>query len=233
MSEPGSSLREIHRLRRHAKNLQDEIERLPRQLKVQRAKAVRQEEQYKAAQDALKQLKVSTHEKEGTLKAKGAQVIKHQKQLNESAGKKEYEALQAEIAADKAAIQGLEDEILTSLAEIDDKTAALPDADKLVKKAQDEARQFEATAKGREVELRSMLAQATEELKVVEATLPAVLRPQYDRIVASKGEDALAEVKDKTCSACYTGITSQEYNDLKSGIFVICKACGRILYLIE
>ena len=43
MVSSASILREIHRLRRHAKNLQDEIERLPRLLRAQQVKAARQE----------------------------------------------------------------------------------------------------------------------------------------------------------------------------------------------
>ena len=44
MVGPGATLRELHHLRRHARDLQAEIERGPRTLKAQQAKVVKQEE---------------------------------------------------------------------------------------------------------------------------------------------------------------------------------------------
>ena len=55
----------------------------------------------------------------------------------------------------------------------------------------------------------------------------------YDRLIASKGEDAMSPVENKNCIACYTGITAQNYHDLVQGKFLLCKSCGRILYLPE
>ena len=58
-------------------------------------------------------------------------------------------------------------------------------------------------------------------------------KPLYDRLVNAKGEDAMSEVLNKVCVACYTEITAQSYNDLIGGKFLLCKSCGRILYLPE
>ncbi|HEV3083130.1 MAG TPA: hypothetical protein VGY66_25315, partial [Gemmataceae bacterium] len=64
MAGPATVLREIHRLRKDARTLQDEIERVPRMLKAQQAKIVRQEEALREAQEVLKRAKLTTHEKE-------------------------------------------------------------------------------------------------------------------------------------------------------------------------
>src|SRR6266851_4381340 len=112
MSGPAVIFREIHRLRRHTQNLQEQLERIPRQLKVQQGKAGRQEEVLREAQEALKKLKVTVQTKEKTLKDRHGQIAKYQKQLNEVTSKKEYDALQVEIAGAKADCQRLEDEIL-------------------------------------------------------------------------------------------------------------------------
>jgi predicted nucleic acid-binding Zn-ribbon protein len=52
-------------------------------------------------------------------------------------------------------------------------------------------------------------------------------------LVTAKGDDALAAVTGRSCSACYTEITAQNYNELVREQFVPCKSCGRILYLPE
>src|SRR5437870_3596816 len=138
MAGPATILRETHRLRRHLKELQTEIERAPRLLKGQQAKVTRQEEAAREAHETLKRLKVTSHEQEVLLKAKQQQVVKHEKQLNEATAKKEYDALRAEIANDKKACQTLEDEILNLLMEIEEKTMQLPEVDKAVQRAKEE-----------------------------------------------------------------------------------------------
>src|SRR5215831_8293978 len=98
MPAPGATLREIHRLRRAAKDLSTRIESGPRQVKAQRAAVARHEENLKKAQDELKHLKVHTHEKEVSLKSATEQIKKYEKQLNDIMSKKEYDALKHELA---------------------------------------------------------------------------------------------------------------------------------------
>jgi predicted nucleic acid-binding Zn-ribbon protein len=233
MSGPGQSLREVHRLRRHLKNLQDEIDRAPRQLKAQQAKQARQEELLRDAQEALKKIKVTIHEKEVSLKTIHGQIAKHKKQLNESGGKKEYDALQSEIAADQKTLQRLEEETLTAMGDTEERTAQLPDLEKNLQRAKTEFAEFQKGSGERLANLTGQLQQAQQQLNEVEATLPADIRPQYDRVIAARGEDALSLVQARNCTACYTGITAQNYNDLLNGRFILCKSCGRILYLAD
>ncbi len=87
-------MREVHRLRRFARDLQEQIDRAPQQLKIQKAQGARHEDAARDNQEAIKKLKVAVHEKEVTLKTTHGQIAKHQKQLNEAASKKEYDALQ-------------------------------------------------------------------------------------------------------------------------------------------
>jgi uncharacterized protein len=233
MPGPAVIFRQIHRLRRFTHDLQEQLRRAPLQLKAQQAKVARQEELQREAQEAIKHLKVEVHAKEVTLKTTHAQVAKHQKQLNEATSKKEYDALQAEITAGRAECQRLEDEILACMAEGEEKTAQLPELEKAVRQAKEEYARFEAGQQERQAGLQAQLAEAQGQLLEAEAGIPPDTRVQYERVVASKGPDALAAVQNRTCSACYTEITAQQYNELLQEQFVLCKACGRILYLPE
>jgi predicted nucleic acid-binding Zn-ribbon protein len=233
MAGPAVVLREIHRLRRHARDLQDQVERGPRTLKAQQAKVARQEELLKEAHDAIKHLKVHTHEKEVTLRGKVQQASKHEKQLNEVKGKKEYDALQAEIAAEKRACGELEDEILADMVETEERTAKLPELEKAVQQAKEEADRFEQESQGRQASLTEQLNEVIAKLKQVENSLPEDARALYERLSAVHGEDALAAIHVRTCTACYTEITAQNYNELLQGQLVTCKSCGRIVYLPE
>ena len=233
MPGPAAILRELHRLRRHARDLQTEIDRGPRLFKAQQTKAARQEELLKETQELIKKLKVKNHDKEGELKVRQEQLIKHQRQLNIAASKKEYDALQHELADGKKAISQLEDEILETMGQTDEKTAQVPELERALKQAKEEVVQFDRTNQARLATLTEQLRQAQRQIKEVEESLQGDVRDYYERLVSHRGEDALSAVLNRTCSACYTEITAQNYNDLMQGHFVLCKSCGRILYLPE
>jgi predicted nucleic acid-binding Zn-ribbon protein len=102
-----------------------------------------------------------------------------------------------------------------------------------VAQAKEELRRFEADAAARRAELSARQAEVQAQVKDIESQIPADLRGQYNRIIGAKGHDGLAAVRGRTCSACYTEITVQNYTDLTQGHYVLCKSCGRILYLPE
>jgi len=233
MAGPAETLREIHRLRRHTKTLQDEIERLPGLLKARQAKVARAEEAVRDAQETLKKLKVVTREKEVTLQTTQQLIAKHEKQRNEATSKKEYDALQAEIAVEKRKCQKIEDDILESIIAADDYAARLPELESTLKRAKEECDEFERTSTERRAGMTEQLNKALAELKEIEVNLPGDVQPLYNRLVTSRGEDGMSAVQGRTCLACYTEITAQMYNDLLTGRFVLCKNCGGLLYLQE
>lgn len=231
MSGPASILRQVHHLRRHAADLDAKIEQAPRQLGIQQKKLANQEETFKAAQELLKRTLLDIREKEGSVKATQAQIKKYQQQVEGSTNKKEYDTLKSEIASEEKVIAKLEDEILGLMGQHEEKTAQLPAAEKTVQKARADFAQFEKDHQERVERFAAEKTRALEELKAAEATLPDDVRPQYDRLIAAKGTDTLAGVKGRICSACYTEITSQMLSELKREMFMLCKNCGRMLYL--
>jgi predicted nucleic acid-binding Zn-ribbon protein len=226
-------LRELHRLRRHIAALQEEINRVPRQIKAQQAKLARQEEELKAAQDGLKHVKVTIHQNEVALKQTHQQIAKYEGQLREITSKKEYDALQHEIASERKKCGELEDLILEGMGKAEEETARLPQLEKALKAGKDELARFETTSKERVATLTAELQKTQGQLKEVEASLPEDVRPTYERLVAAKGEDALSLAKNNTCSACHSALTMQQSNDLMAGRLVTCKTCGRIVYLAD
>src|ERR1700733_6509364 len=111
MSNPAVLIREVHRLRRFIRDLQEQLDRAPRQLKAQQAKVARQEELHREGQETIKKRKIATHEKEVTLKATHTVVAKHAQQLQTASAKKEYDALQSELKHEREQIDKLEEEI--------------------------------------------------------------------------------------------------------------------------
>lgn len=233
MPNPIETLRECHRLRRHAAALRGELQRLPKQVKAHQARVISAEKGFHDAQEGLKKLKVTISTSEKTLKETHQLIDKYKRQLNEASATKEFEALRHEISGAQEKCQKLEDEILEQISRSEEQTAQLPEIEKGVKRTKDEVAQFEKEAGARRQRMEEELARAQQSLKDAEATLPGDMGEQYRRLVAAKGDDALSVLREKTCTACYTAITAQNYNDLTQGKLVICKACGRMLYLPE
>jgi predicted nucleic acid-binding Zn-ribbon protein len=233
MAGIGDTLREIHRLRRHARDLQQEIDRGPYQLKAHRAKAARVEEAFRAAQDELKKLKVATHENEVTLKSTHGQIAKYERQLDDVTDKKQYDALKHEIATARQKAQTLEEAILEGMSEAEERTAKLPEQEKGLQRAKDELAAFERDQAARLARLADQLKAALGELKEAEGRLPEQWRPQYQRLVNAYGADALAAVQGQSCAHCHTQITTQQLHEIQTGEFVACRSCGRALYMPE
>jgi uncharacterized protein len=231
MPGPAAILKQLHHLRRHAADLDTRIEQAPKQLAIQQKKLANQEEMHKAAHENVKRMLLDIREKEGSVKATQTQIKKYEKQLEESTNKKEYDTLKVEIASEQKIIAKLEDEILALMGQHEEKTAQLPEVDKAWAKARADFAQFEKDHQERVARQVAEKTRALEELKAVEATLPDDVRPQYDRLIAAKGMDTLSSVKGRICSACYTEITSQMLSELKRDVFMLCKNCGRMLYL--
>jgi predicted nucleic acid-binding Zn-ribbon protein len=228
MSAPGPVLQEIHRLRRHVKDLAGKIEQGPRLLKAQQTALARQEEALKQGHDAVKHLKVEIHQKEVSVKSAEEHIAKLEK--TQISNKKEYDALRVEIAGVQKTIRGLEDEILELMSQVEDKNKLLPDLEKAVAKAKADAEQLQKDHQEKMDRFTAERQKALADLQQVETNLPEETRIQYQRLINAKGEDGLAAVEGTTCTACYTEVTSQMINELSRGVFVICKNCGRMLY---
>jgi predicted nucleic acid-binding Zn-ribbon protein len=231
MPGPAVILKELHRLRCLIEDLDEKISEAPRKLSIQEKRLANQENALKAAQEHLKNLALQIRDKEGSVKATQTQIKKYEKQFDEAANKKEYDALKSEINQEREHISKLEDEILAAMTEMDEKKAQLPEVEKLAQKSRDDFAQF----KKDQEELLSRYAnektRATEVMKEAEATLPEDVRPQYLRMVAGKGTECMSGVKGRICSACYTEVTSQMLSELKREMFISCKNCGRMLYM--
>jgi uncharacterized protein len=233
MAGPAGILRDIHRLRTSARDLQSRIDNAPRQLRAQQAAAGKHEENLRQAQEGLKKLKVAIHEKEVSVKSAQAGIKKHEQQLNDITSKKEYDALRSEIAEAKKRIVQLEDEELALMGELEERTAQLPALEKEIKQAKAEFAAFERDYQSRLDDWTRQRDTVVKQVADAEASLPKDIRQSYDRLVKAMGADALSVVESGHCTACHTEITAQSYNDVRARQFTFCKMCGRLLYLRE
>jgi predicted nucleic acid-binding Zn-ribbon protein len=233
MTNLSDTFRAIHRLRRHASELQAEIDRAPLNLKARQTVAAKPAKALDDAKDNLKKHKVTILERESDLKAQHKQIQRWREQQSDAIDQKQYETLKHEIAAAEIRCTELEDKILNTMSQAEDLAPQIPVFEAAAAKAQKDLEAFQAEQKNRLVQLAEELKQTTEELKTAEANVPEDVRPEYNRRITSYGADALASAAGSSCSHCHTSIAAQMMIQLGLGHFVTCTACYRALYLPE
>jgi predicted nucleic acid-binding Zn-ribbon protein len=229
MSGPAEILKEAHRLMRYLSDLESKIAAGPRAARSAQLALGKQEETLKQLHDDLKHEKVKIHDKEVSVKQQQAHIDKLEK--TPVTNKKEYDALKVEVATVQKSIRKLEDEILELMTSIEEKQGQLPELEKAVKDSKGDMSKVEQDNQeklGRFAEERD---KAKAELAELEKQVPPKMESLYTRLVAARGVEALAAVKDRNCLACHTEITQQMRQELLHGQFVVCKNCDRMLYL--
>src|SRR5438477_13045958 len=125
-----STLRECHRLRVHIRDLLAEIERGPRVMQEHQEELETARHEHHSHAESITKLKLKQREDEGTLKQTEVRLAKLEEQLTKITVQKEFEAKQSEIRQAQEKKTALEDAILATMTELEEKVAAVPAVDK-------------------------------------------------------------------------------------------------------
>lgn len=227
------TLRECHRLRRHLRDLQAEIDRGPRVLKLRQEALDAERQAHKGHHDAITKLKLRQREDEVSLKETEARLAKLEQQLTGISVQKEYAAKESEIAQARGKKGDLEDAVLNTITEIEEKTAAVPAVEAKWAAAQAEFAEFQREAADRLERLKADQALSREALAKAEAELPEEAKAKYDTLVKAHGPEAFAGVREKVCQGCRTALTGHQWLELRGGTFRLCPNCGKMAYPVE
>jgi predicted nucleic acid-binding Zn-ribbon protein len=223
-------LQRLHRIYRQRNDLQGQIDRCPRQIAAGESQVQKCHQAVADAIDATKRTKMAADQKQLQLKERENRLDNLQGKLNAASSNREYDLLKEQIAADKQANSVLSDEILELLERIDQL-----EIDRSARQAEvvDRVAEHEAMVKAVNERLESLkgdLAQVEAERVEAEALVPAGAKQEYERLVAARGEDALAPVDGDTCGGCYQMLTTQIVNRIRLSQLVRCPACNAFLY---
>ena len=168
--------REAHRLRKHLRELQKEIDLGPRVLKNHQDELDEERQAHKDHHDSITKLKLKQREDEGSLKQTDTRLAKLEDQLIGISVQKEYDAKKSEIAQAKAKKAELEDAILTTMTEIEERTAAIPAIEKKWADAQAAFAEFQKQAADRLEMLKNDKAASEALLAKTEEGIPVDVR---------------------------------------------------------
>lgn len=223
-------LQRLHRIYRQRNDIQGQIDRCPRQIAAGNAQVQKCQQAVIDAIDSVKRTKMAADQKQLQLKERENRLDNLQGKLNAASSNREYDLLKEQIAADKQANSVLSDEILELLERIDQL-----EIDRAARQAEAVERQAEHETMVQSVSerlesLKVDLARVEAERAEAEALVPASARQEYDRLVAARGEEALAPIDGDICGGCYQMLTTQIINRIRLSQLVRCPACNAFLY---
>lgn len=223
-------LQRLHRIYRQRNDIQGQIDRCPRQIAAGETQVQKCRQAVIDAIDAAKRTKLAADQKQLQLKEREDRLDTLQGKLNAASSNREYDSFKEQIAADKQANSVLSDEILELLERIDqlEIDRMTREADVVQRVAEHET--MVTTVSERLVSLTNDLALVEAERAEAEALVPTGAKQEYDRLVAARGEDALAPVDGDTCGGCYQMLTTQIINRIRLSHLVRCPACNAFLY---
>ena len=171
---------------------------------------------------------------ERDLQAAQEQVKKYQGQLYSVKTNKEYDALQAEIQAQKNRISELEDAILQLISEAETEQETLEtlrgETESLIERFSEERAALESRLSAVDEDV----AVKMDERKRMAMRVENPVLKVYDRIRRNLRGMTVVPLKKGACSGCFHVIPLQVIMQIRQGRRLIsCESCGRILILEE
>lgn len=215
-------------------SIQKEIDAVPPKIEAVKADLANEKKAMDAAKAKTIELEKKKKAKELDVAAKEESARKRSAQLNELKSNDAYKAMQAEIAADKAAAGEIETEILVIMEEIDKAKAE-------EKKVAAELKTIEGQAAGDLAKLEAVMSEAKGRHAAAKAKrdeaaapVPADVMKVYNHIRGRGKPDAVVPVVDGHCGACQINLAPTVMVELtKVKSLVTCESCQRILYKPE
>ena len=226
-------LRTLHRVLKQKTDLEERIGRGPKKVAVARNGEAAFEKALKDLQASLKETRMASERKQMQLNERESRIDALKNKRNACESNREFQLLSDQVAADEAANSVQSDEILELLEKIDEIDIKVGEAEENLKKGQAETKRIEGKVDAELAVAEADLAVVLDELKEASGKLPAKIKPDYNRLVESVGEEALAEVEENCCGHCYTSLTTQKIAELMMSRLLFCINCGSLLYLSE
>lgn len=124
-----------------------------------------------------------------------------------------------------------DEQMLALMEQFEQATSAATQAEETLKRVVAERRTYESELIAERKTLAASVRAAQAEREQLRSDLDAASLRQYDRLRSTRGGQALAEVKQRTCQGCRVTLTAAYEQRLRhNDALVTCQSCGRILY---
>jgi len=229
-----AALLALHRVDSEIDKLNSQKELLPTSLRRIQVRLKRHRQSLEEKREHIKELLTKSHSQELLLRAAEEELEKLTRQRDRATSNREYATFQHQIATKKADSSRIEDQVLATMAHIEDLEREVGELEKSIVQVEREHGQ-ETQSISREV---TLLEKRVEELHSIRKTAASEVSPElleeYERIAAKKGATALAAAVGNTCQGCFMQLPPQLGHMLRAGRQIVrCPVCSRLLYLPE
>ncbi len=233
MASAGAQFSHLHSLHVQLKDVQDQLAKGPRQIKIRQNRIAETEQQLTAKEQELKDARTTVDRRNLDLRTKEAHLLDLQGKLNTANSNREYDIIRGQIDADIAAKAVLEDEILEWLDRVDGLQGDLADLKKLIEDQRVDTQRFATEFEAKASELSAAEAGLRKKISEAEIIIPREMQAQYQRLVDAYGAEAMAPASSGICGQCHVALTPQNRVRVNSGKLIFCSVCGRLLYPID
>lgn len=231
VTDTSQAYHQLHQLLQKLADAEQALSLGPKRVALAEKKIAAGEHAVADKREQIKLLRKESDQKSLTLRSREAELQKLNVRLNEASSNKEYDIIQAQISARRQEDASLEDDILGLLSQVDEAGQELEAAEAQVVALRTKQQEIRSEFSSRQPELEAEIAKLRAEIDGAESIVPGEGMATYRRLRSAQGATALAVVDDGYCTECNTGVTAQDGVRLNLGEFVLCRACGRILYV--
>jgi uncharacterized protein len=216
--------RKIHRVQQELAQIAPERENL-------RSRASTTQTQLDAAKNRVKQIESERKQRDLEVEAKKSQIEKYANQQLLTRKNEEYKTLAHEIEMAKAAIFKIEDQEIALMEQAEAAQKEVVRATLEANEAKKLADSQIAELGQREENFQKELAELQSGRAELASAVDEVARSRYDRILKSKGDNAVVGIDHGVCGGCHMKLQQQLIVSAQAQKEIVtCSSCGRILY---
>jgi len=214
------------------KGMEARLKLLPKELDAIIAKRDRLTAATAAAAEAVKQEELAIRNGESGIARLEESIRKLQQQSALVKKNNEYQAMLAQIAAEKSRIGDIEEDLLGRYDRLEELKAEAEKVRRLnaaeLRAARSEFEELLAFSKS----VKAEIAQLTAARPPLAAALPESLLDVYNRLLNGRdGTAPAAKVENQCCGNCHMRVTLQTMGELAKGKLGTCDNCQHLLYL--
>lgn len=219
---------------RKIRALKNELKLAPLQRKELEGRGLAAQQQLDAAKLKGREIEVERKKLEVEAQTKRDQIAKYQTQKFQTRKNEEFQALTNEIARFEGEVRVLEDRELDLMEAAEQARLTVGDAERENTTVKSQVARSLADLEDKIVAIRQQLETLEKEREALATQADEDLLDTYNRLFASKGDNAVVALEHDVCMGCHMKLTTQTAVRVKGGREVVhCEQCGRILYPSE
>ena len=216
--------RKIHRV-------QEELAQIAPERETLRNRASSTQTQLDAAKNRVKQIESERKRLELEVESKKTQIEKYANQQLQTRKNEEYKALAHEIETCKGDIMKIEDSEIVLMEQTEAAVKEVARANGEANEAKKLADSLIAELGQREENFKKELAALQQGRAELASAVDESARNRYDRILKSKGDNAVVGIDHGVCGGCHMKLQQQLIVKCQAQKEIVtCSSCGRILY---